>query len=255
MTDLDLLAVGPHPDDVELFCGGTVATSAARGHRVGILDLTRGERASNGTVETRAREAAAAAAVLGVAVRENLGLPDAGLDPYAGVDGALEGSQLLALVAAIRRLRPRILLLPHTRARHPDHAAAGTLGERAVFTAGLRSVETDAAPFRPRRTLHYACRHGFSPRLIVDTTDAIETKRAALACYASQVAPAPGAVDTMVAAPLSSAALEARDRYYGAMIGVAFGEAFTQAGPVGVHDLVDHARQEDFGEPFLVEDA
>jgi bacillithiol biosynthesis deacetylase BshB1 len=245
--DLDLLAVGPHPDDVELFCGGTMLVAAGRGHRTGVLDLTRGELASNGTPELRAQEAAAAAEVLGLALRENLGLPDGGIMP------GTEAGQVLAVAAALRRLRPTLLLCPWTEARHPDHAAAGHLVNRAVFVAGLVKVETGAPPFRPRQVLYYPARKAFSPTMVVDISPVAADKARAIACYGSQVRRAAGAAETLVNASLSVQALEARDRYFGSLIGVAAGEGLRGLGPVGLVDPVQHLRDNPFGEPILYE--
>lgn len=245
--ELDLLAIGPHPDDVELFCGGTVIQAAARGHRVGVLDLTRGELASNGTPELRAEEAAASAQLMGLLVRENLGLPDGGLSP------GHDPGQVQEVAGALRRLRPALVLCPWTEARHPDHAAAGHLVTKAVFFAGLARVETGDPPFRPRQVLYYPARKAFSPTVVVDISAVRAKKAAAIACYASQLRRAPGAPETLVNTPLSVQALEARDRYFGGLIGVAAGEGFRGAGPVGLVDPVQHFRDNPFGEPFVFE--
>ena len=128
---IDVLAFGPHPDDVEIFCGGVLITLADLGYRTGILDLTRGELASQGTVDERAREAEEAAKVMGLAIRENLGLPDGFIDQGAN------SPHLPLAVEAIRRHRPELLLVPWIEERHPDHVAASGLMTRALFFAGL----------------------------------------------------------------------------------------------------------------------
>ena len=138
MTELDLLAIGAHPDDLEISCGGWIALATQRGQTVTMIDLTEGELATNGTVAIRAQEAAAAATLLGVTDRRNLRLPDGGLR-------ATEDGQVDALVEQIRSLRPALLLAPHTEARHPDHAEAGALCRRAAFLAGLPKDESDSA--------------------------------------------------------------------------------------------------------------
>src|SRR5262249_51776757 len=135
MSDYDVGAFFAHPDDAEIVAGGTLAREAARGRRVAVVDLTRGESGSRGTPETRAAEAAEAARTLGAAQREALGLPDGRL--------ADDAEQRDAVVAAIRRLRPRIVILPHWEQRHPDHTAAGRLVYAASFLAGLRNYRTD----------------------------------------------------------------------------------------------------------------
>lgn len=226
---LDLLVLGPHPDDAELCCGGLLALAARRGQRAGIVDLTRGEAATHGTVEVRAREAAAAAEALDLVHRSNLGLPDAGLrgdDP----------DQLDALVEALRRLTPSLLVAPWTEARHPDHAAAGRLAHTAVFLAGLRNHRPELGPPHRPRLVHYPMRIEVRPDFVVDTSDVVEVKRRAVACHASQL----GHGDTLVGSTVGADAFEARDRYWGASIGVRHGEPYVLGSPVPVADPVQH---------------
>ena len=240
---LDVLAVGPHPDDVELFCGGTVVRLVQLGHRVGVLDLTKGELASNGTVDTRRDEAAAAAKVMGLAMRDNLGLPD------GHISSGDDAEQVRTVVSAIRRLRPELMIVPWLEARHPDHAAAGHLLRRAVFMAGLRRYATGSAmrastdePFRPRTVLFYQNRHRFTPSFVVDTTAAEKTKTEAILCHRSQVQPGAGAAPTLVASADALAAVEARDRYYGSFIGTTYGEPFRVESTMSLNDPVRHFR-------------
>lgn len=245
-TPLQLLAIGPHPDDVELFCGGTVIDAAQRGRRVGVLDLTEGEMASNGTVEQRRAEAAAAAEVMGLARRDNLGLPDGGLR-------ADDPEQVRRAAQALRRLRPEVLLIPWSQARHPDHEAASALMRRAVFTAGLRKADCEGEPHRVRRTLLYQMRVRFEPNLLVDISSALEAKARAIACHGSQVRPGPDAAQTLVGAPAATAAIEARDRYYGAALGVTAAEPFRTEAAVGVRDLVGFVSEHPFDAPLSME--
>jgi bacillithiol biosynthesis deacetylase BshB1 len=215
----DLLAFGPHPDDVELFCGGTVADAAARGHRVAVVDLTEGEAASRGTPEIRRLEAASAAALLGVAHRENLQLPDAGLR----VDDA---EALQRLVACIRRLRPALVLAPWRTDRHPDHTATSALVTQALFLAALVRwmPELGGPPHTVREVMYYPMRVMTDVQVLVDISHVRQTKRAAIAAHASQVGPT--GVPTLVSASVGEGALEARDAYFGAMAGVAAAEGF-----------------------------
>ncbi len=225
---LDLLALSPHPDDAELSCGGWLALAAARGQRVQILDLTHGELATNGTPAGRAAEALAAAAALGVTRAPCLGLPDGGLR-------ADEPDHLAAVVQALRRLRPRLLLAPWVEARHPDHAAAGALAERAVFFAGVRRYRPDlGAPTRPGRLVFYPQRQEVTPSFVVDVSDSYPRKQQALACHASQLGP--GGAPTLINAPLGLEAWAVRDRYWGAAIGVRHGEPYLIRGPVPLAD-------------------
>ena len=244
---LDALAVGPHPDDVELFCGGLVANLTHAGHRVGILDLTAGEMASRGTPAERAVEATQAAAVLGAAGRWQVGLPDAGLLPHHN-----EQAQPLALW--LRILRPELLIGPWQRDRHPDHSAAGQLLERAAFLAGLRRFAPEHPPWVPRQVWSYPMRIELAPTAVVDISASFATKQAAIACHRSQVAPAsqPGAVTSsiptpLIASPASARALQTRDAYWGAMIGADYGEPYLCASPLAVRDPLTHLRTLDLG--------
>jgi bacillithiol biosynthesis deacetylase BshB1 len=253
---LDVLAFGPHPDDVELCCGGTLARLGALGYRTGVVDLTAGELASNGTPGTRAAEAAAAAAVLGLSVRENLGLPDGFLDASAGYADAPAqrgaNTQVARIVEVLRRLRPELVLAPYPAARHPDHEAASELVTRAVFFAGLArfATEPQRPRFTPRQVLYYQMRFAFTPSVIVDTSAAAAAKGAAIACYASQVARAPAARETLANAPLALSALAARDAYYGSMIGTASAEPFHLHSAVALADPVAHFRANAFAPPL-----
>lgn len=228
---LDLLAFGAHPDDLELSAGGWLALAARRGRAVGLVDLTRGELATNGTVEERAREAAAAAEVLGARLRENLDLPDGGLSEA-------DDAQLAAVVASIRRHRPKVVLAPPADARHPDHAAAGRLVRRAHFFAGVRRHRPDLGEsWRPLRLVVYPERHDVGADFVVDVTEVYEVKRAAIACHASQVG---AGRPTLVNDPVGLGAFEARDRWWGASIGVALGEPYLLGGPVPLADPLAH---------------
>lgn len=227
---LDILAFGAHPDDVEICCGGWLALAADRGQRTGIVDLTRGELGTNGTVEIRAREAAAAAEILGVAVRENLSLPDGGLL-------ATDPDQLAGLVGALRRHRPALALAPWTDARHPDHTATAELAQRAAFFAGLRKYRPDLGdPWRPARLLMYPERHDGRADLVVDVSAVYGRKQASIAAHASQL----GGAATILTASLGIDAFAVRDRYWGATIGVSHGEPYILGGPVPVSDPLAH---------------
>lgn len=245
---IEVLAFGAHPDDVELFAGGTVANLSARGYSTAIIDLTRGEKASRGTVEERAREAQAAAEILGLKFRENLGLPDAGID--AGSEAQLE-----RIVEALRRHRPELVLIPWIEERHPDHEQAGILLKKAVFFAGVKNYQTSPQRERcsPRQVLHYQMRVRMRPSLVVDTSANWETKLRAIDCHASQVSPRPGEVITLIGSGRAIAAIEARDRYYGSMIGATHGEPLLSANMLGLHDVLGHFRNNYFPEAHAFE--
>ncbi len=224
---MDALFFGAHPDDVELTSAGLAATLAGHGHAVAIVDLTRGECASRGTVEERGREAAAAARVLGVATRETLALPDLGIDRSSR-------EQLEAVVACIRRHRPALVVSPHADDAHPDHLEAARLIARACYASGLARFGTGER-YRPARLLHALYRTSRRPQLIVDITAVWETRMRALDCHASQLDPARGP-ETYLTRPGFRSEVEARARAWGALIGAAYGEAYEGRGPVGVYD-------------------
>lgn len=234
---LDLLALGAHPDDAEICCGGWLALAGQRGQRAAIVDLTRGELATNGTPEQRALEANEAAGVLGLALRENLGLPDGGL--RAG-----DAEQLAAVVGALRRHRPKLLLAPWTEARHPDHGAAGHLATQAVFFAGLRSYRPELGePWRPLRLVAYPERHDGQADFVVDVSAVYAQKWAAIQCHRSQVGhrgEGGAARETLLTRPLGLEAFEVRDRYWGATIGTSHGEPYLLGAPVPLSDPVAH---------------
>jgi bacillithiol biosynthesis deacetylase BshB1 len=179
--NLDLLAVGPHRDDVELTCGGTLIKAVDDGKRVGILDLTQGEMGSRGSAELRAQEAETARALMGVHVRENLGLPDAGITNDDGTRAKL--------VQMIRKMRPRVVIAPAPRGRHPDHRRTTELVRDACFLAGLKKYAPgEHEAFRPLKLLHViAYREDYTkPTFVVDITAQFERKLEAIRVYGSQ---------------------------------------------------------------------
>ena len=224
-----------HPDDAELLCGGTLARMAANGHRVGILDLTGGESGSFGDRDTRAREAQAAAAVLGVAERRTAGLPD----------GRLENTPAARSVVAtlIRELRPRTVVLHWPEARHPDHRAASELGRDACFIAGIRNaqdVRGDA--FRPHKLLYSLTYQEapVKPSFVVDITDFIDRKLEAIFAFGSQFAEKTSMGDVMGGGsrPLREQIL-AHCAHYGALIRKPYGEPFWMKETIEVADVVE----------------
>jgi bacillithiol biosynthesis deacetylase BshB1 len=216
---LDILAVGAHPDDVELCCGGLVAKAVRRGQRVAIVDLTAGEASTRGTPALRAAEAAEGAALLGATFRECLGLRD----------GWLRDDEDAArrLGAIIRRWRPTVVVGPAAHERHPDHEAAHAIVRRGVFVAGVGGIDIDGLPRHAvSETLYYPMRVEAPISFVVDVSDVYDTKRAAIRAHHSQVGVNPQAPATLIGAADALEALEARDRYWGAMAGVKFAEAY-----------------------------
>jgi len=177
---LDVLAVMAHPDDAEIFCGGALIKSAEAGERTGVLDLTAGEAGSQGTVETRAREASEAAATMGLADRRCAALPDSGL--------VNDQASRVTVATMLRALRPRVVVTHWTEGRHPDHRAAACLARDASFLAGLKKFPAAGAPHRPEKVVFaLAFREDpVKPTFVIDITDQMERKLEALAAYGSQ---------------------------------------------------------------------
>jgi N-acetylglucosamine malate deacetylase 1 len=232
---IDLLVFGPHPDDVEIGLGGTIARHAAAGHRVALCDLTRGELSSNGTVEQRRIEADAAAKVLGVEWRENLGWPDGAI--------AETPDMIRSAVDIIRRHRPRTIAVPYWDDRHPDHVAASRVLRVATFKSGLRRFITDGDPWRADWVCYYFINDGATPSFVVDVSAHYQRKRDALDCYRSQFAPADaaaGAVPTRLTASTFRQLIESRDAQFGALAGVAFAEGLVVCEPIARTGLLKH---------------
>ena len=227
---VDLLVFGPHPDDVEIGVGGTIAKQVRLGHRVGVCDLTRGELGSNGTVEERLAEAGAGAAVLGVAWRENLEWPDGDI---GGAD------QVRSAVEIVRGCRPATILIPHWADRHPDHVAASRLLTTAVFKSGLRKYEAVGDAWRPGWVCYYFINDAVSPSFVVDVSEDYDAKRRALDCHRSQFAPdAEDAVSTRLTTRRFRQLIETRDAGFGVSVGVAFAEGFVVREPIVRPDVM-----------------
>lgn len=229
---LDLLAIAAHPDDVELTCGGTLIKMVESGYKVGILDLTEGEMGTRGTVEIRRREAAAAARILGVTLRENLGLPDARLE--------VNEEYKLAVARKIRALRPRTVILPYWEGRHPDHYTAGKLGYEGCFLAGLARLPLEGEAFRPFKVLYSTVYNVFvRPTFVVDITRQFERRRRAILAYASQFKPSRRNPRSKIPLPLDQLEQEVHliARYHGQMIGVEYAEPFLVREVMQVEDV------------------
>ena len=228
---LDILAVAAHPDDAEICVGGLLLLAVAHGKRVGIVDLTRGELGTRGTVEDRARESAAADALLAPALRTNLELPDGRLE------ASLAARERLADI--LREHRPDVLLAHHVEDLHPDHAAAGTLARAAWYLAGLaRLAPNRQTAKRPARLYHFMGHVPFAPTLVVDIGPVWEKKQALVRCYASQLAPA-GTGDRgqhLLFGTDILQRMETRARFFGERIGVRYGEPLLARGPLPCFD-------------------
>ncbi len=232
---LDVLAIAAHPDDVELCCAGTLAALVRSGKKVGVLDLTRGEMGTRGTPELRLQEAQEAAEILGLAIRENAGLPDCGLDNTA--------AHREVIIRYVRRHRPEVCLVNAPDDRHPDHRNAARLTLDALFYSGISKLPvTDAEPepWRPRHILHFMQHWPFSPTFVFDITETIDVKERAIRAFASQFDAGENDVgpQTYVSSKRFFEALRGRAREHGQQIGVTFGEPFLyHGGPVPLNSL------------------
>jgi N-acetylglucosamine malate deacetylase 1 len=225
----DVLAIAAHRDDVEQTCGGTLLRMAARGLRTAILDLTRGEAGSRGTAEDRGREADAAGRILGVGWRQALDMPDGGIENTY--------DNRLKIVRVLRRLRPRVVILPYWEARHPDHAIVAPLGYEACFLSGLAKIETDAPPHRPFKIVYASLYADVRPSFVVDITPFIEQRHSALMAYRSQYANQAAGSAIFVPEEEIRERTFAEARHYGLLGGVTYGEPFVQKEVGLVDDL------------------
>lgn len=222
--NLDVLAFAAHPDDAELAMGGTIAKLTASGSKVGIIDLTKGELGTRGTPELRQKEAFQAALALKTTARENLNIPD------GFIDGSKEN--LMKVITAIRKYKPKTIFAPYFNDRHPDHVSTSKLLKRAMFLTGLEKIETfdnklkqDA--YRPDKLFYFMQAYTFIPTFIVDITDHFETKMKAVKCYSSQFYdPKSIEPETFISRPIFLDYIEARAKNYGFEIGKKFGEPF-----------------------------
>ncbi len=225
--NVDVLAIGAHPDDVDLGVGGTLLLLAAQGFKTAILDLTQGEAASRGTAEERVREADKSARVLQVSERYNAELPDGGL--------ANSPEHRLRIIPFIRILRPAVILHHHATDRHPDHGVAHALVRDANFFAGVSSIETDEDPYRAPNLL---CYHPYqdsadAPTAVMDVTDFFERKLRALKSFKSQLYnPGYAGPDTFVSSPEFWDNITTRAAYWGSRVGVTYGEPVYAEGPL-----------------------
>jgi bacillithiol biosynthesis deacetylase BshB1 len=229
---MKIVVFGIHPDDAELGCGGTVALCSTQGHNVVLIDLTRGESSSNGTPEEREQEAAEAARILDCRSRENLELPDTGL---MGEDP----EQQRAVVSAIRRHRPDLVVWPSRDDPHPDHVSGGALIERAVYLSGIHGYRSgdDEDRWMVPNGLIYPGRRELEPDVIVDVSDTFQTKMDAIRAHRTQFGAHEGVKDTPLNRPEFLAAVEARAVTAGYRIGVRYGEPFKTLKTLGVKDL------------------
>ncbi len=229
------MAFGAHPDDVELFAGGTLAKLRAQGYATGITDMTRGEMGTRGTPRLRAREARSAARILDLKVRENLGLPDSGIDTTLAAR--------MKVIRIIRRYRPTLVLVHHWDDKHPDHVNTSRLVTEAAHQAGLEKIKTGQERFRPHAILYYMLPAHSAPTLVVDVSDYDEQRLGAIRSYKSQLFDAASrAPETYLSQPDFIHHVETIHSYYGTLIGKRKGEGFLVKGVIEVEDLVGFVR-------------
>ncbi|OYD09690.1 bacillithiol biosynthesis deacetylase BshB1 [Paludifilum halophilum] len=229
---VDILAFGAHPDDVEIGAAGILAKHADLGQRTAICDLTNGELSSNGDVETRKREADRAASVLHLKGRYRMGFPDRGLRATS--------EQVEAMVRLIRRLKPRVVLAPFWKDRHPDHTACSHLVKEAVFDAAIRkkAAEDGVAPHRVDRVYFYFINQVDTADVIVDISEVYRRKKEAILAFESQFVPGPGRVETPLNRPNYLSMVEGRDQLWGHQIGTVYGEGLVSEGPLSLNTLI-----------------
>ncbi len=230
LRPLDVLAIAAHPDDVEQTCGGTLIRSAELGYRTGVLDLTAGDMGSRGTPETRMAEAKVAGEQMLLAWRQNLRWPDARLENTI--------TARMTLAGVIRRIRPRVVILPYWTGRHPDHYRACEIGYEACFLAGLRRLEEDTPPHRPFKILYSSLYANVTPSFVVDISRQFERRMAALLSYVSQYGKADTASDLFPSHEEVRQRLESIARFYGNLIGVKYGEPFVVKESMRVDDIM-----------------
>jgi bacillithiol biosynthesis deacetylase BshB1 len=230
--ELDILSLAAHPDDTELTCGGTVIKMVEAGYKVGVLDLTAGESGTRGSFRQRQRESSRAAKVMGLVYRENLGLPDAGIED--------RGEYKLKIAQKIRELRPRTVILPYWEGRHPDHYHTGRLGYEACFLAGLARLPLEGRPFRPHKII-YATEYApaVRPTFVVDITGQFEKKLKAILCYSSQFSPEEDMQNLFPSRADLRERMASLARHFGLMIGVRYGEPFVTREVAQIDDIVN----------------
>jgi N-acetylglucosamine malate deacetylase 1 len=243
-AQVDILAIAAHRDDVEQTCGGTLLNAAQKGRRTGILDLTRGEMGTRGSAEDREREANDAAKILGVIWRRALDIPD------GRVENTWENR--LKVAAVIRETRPRVVILPYWKGRHPDHYTASILGYEACFLAGLAKLGargqgpgasadrpiSELLPHRPFKIIYATLYYDIRPTFVVDISEQFEGKFASILAYKSQFSDQEAGKDLFPAQQEIRARVESMARFYGMLGGVTYGEPFHQKEVGLVDDLL-----------------
>jgi bacillithiol biosynthesis deacetylase BshB1 len=227
-TQLDILAIAAHPDDIEITCGGFMIKMASMGRKTGALDLTAGEMGTYGDQTDRASEAAAAAEIMGLTWRGNLGIPDSAVE--------FNQANKLKIAQVIRQTQPELVVLPHWEQRHPDHAACSRLGFDACFLAGLKKIDIEGEPFRPRKIVYASYFRNTDHSFMVDISESFETKCKAIAAYHSQFSDEVAAKRIFMPGVDVNEMIRIRAAQLGQQIGVQYAEAFTLKEPIRYDD-------------------
>lgn len=229
---LDALAFGTHPDDVELFCGGTLLKLIRQGMKTGVVDLTMGELSTRGTVEVREKEAREAASRLQLSSRTNAGLPDGRIENSYG--------HRLKIITFLRMHRPKLIFIPYWSDRHPDHRNASIVLQEAAFYSGLEKITTGHEPFRPKHVIFYFHHEITDPSFVVDISDTFDEKMNAVRAYRSQFYDAAsGERETYISSQAFIESVEIRARYFGFQIGVKYGEPFRTKTVIKIDNLAE----------------
>lgn len=229
---LDVLSIAAHRDDTELTCGGTVIKMVQAGYRVGILDLTAGETGTRGNAALREREANRASKIMGIVHRENLYMPDAGIEHLR--------EYKMNIAQKIRELRPRTVILPYWKGRHPDHYTTGQIGYEACFFAGLAKLPLKGKPFRPHKIVYSSLYVPTArPSFVVDISTQLELKLKAILAYSSQFSARKDMQNLFPSRHDLRERVASLARHFGLMIGVRYGEPFVMREVAAVEDIVD----------------
>ncbi len=231
MTFLDILAISPHPDDAELFCGGLLARAKREGYSTGILDLSAGELSTLGDAEQRKQESQQASAVLKLDWRGNLGLPEGNLVNTT--------EHRMGVIKIIRKWRPKMCLLPYHQDRHPDHEAAALLAKVAIYQAGLKKIIDGQEFYRPKIVLSYMLHRIFTPSFVVDISADMETKMAAIHAYRSQFFKTEQKEITYINRPEFLESIITRARFYGQQVNSEYGEPYYFDGALKIDNVMD----------------
>ncbi|MBI4652029.1 bacillithiol biosynthesis deacetylase BshB1 [Candidatus Desantisbacteria bacterium] len=227
---LDVLAIGAHRDDIELSCGGTIIKLVDEGYEVGVLDLTQGEAGTRGTAKERAREAKNAAKCMGITLRKNLYLPDAGVNNTEAAQHKI--------IHILRKYQPDMVIIPYWEGRHPDHYKTSILSYESCFFSGLSKLKIGGLAHRPSKIVYYMAFQETHPSFIIDITEQFQKKMEAIKCYKSQFSDSEDGKNIFMPANDIFELLEARARVYGAIIGKKYGEAFLAKQPLEIEDMM-----------------